>query len=74
MGKLNTKINDAADDAAVLALFDTVQQTPGGETNLKRIDGKVVEVKKLTTSGEWVAVDDADEYNASDLRLTYKGY
>ena len=74
MAKLNTKINDAANDAAILDLFDTVQQTPGQETYLKKIDGKVVEVKKLTTSGEWVEVEGGEEYSADDLRLTYKGY
>jgi len=74
MGKLNTKINDAANNDTILDLFNTVQQTPGQETYLKRIGKKVVEVKQLTTSGEWVMVEGSVEYGVADLKSIYEGY
>lgn len=71
---LNNKINEAASDADVLNLFNTVQKTPGGESFLKKIGEKVVEVKQDTSSAEWVEVDDALEYGVNDLKTIYQGY
>lgn len=71
---LNSKINDAADNDAILSLFTTVQQTPGQETFLKLINGKVKEVKKNPTTKEWDEVEGSVDYGASQLKLIYKGY
>ena len=71
---LNNKINEAASDDDVLNLFNTVQKTPGGESFLKKIGGKVVEVKKDTTTNEWIEVGDALQYGVDDLKTIYQGY
>lgn len=71
---LNNKINEAASNADVLNLFNTVQRTPGGESFLKKIGGRVVEVKQDTTTQEWIEVADALEYGVNDLKTIYQGY
>jgi len=72
---LNNKINGAKSDDDVLKLFNTVQKTPGGESFLKNIGGKVVEVKQDTTTSEWVAVENSSlEYGVDDLKTIYQGY
>jgi ribosomal protein S8 len=71
---LNNKINNAASDGDVLKLFNTVQKTPGGESFLKKIGEKVVEVKQDSTTKEWIEVADALEYDVDDLKTIYQGY
>ena len=71
---LNNKINEAASDTDVLKLFNTVQKTPGGESFLKNIGGKVIEVKQDSVTKEWIEVEDAQGYGVDDLKTIYQGY